>query len=119
MATYIRKVALEEFGVSTGSRREVRDTWWWNTNVQKAIKEKKDCFGRLYVDRSADNMEKYKMAKRPAKRVVSEARGQAYEDLYQRLGTKEGEKDIYRMAKFRERKTRDVDQVKCIKDGAD
>jgi hypothetical protein len=32
------------------------------------------------------------------------------------LGTKEGEKDIYRMAKSRERKTRDIIQVKCIKD---
>ena len=119
MATCIRKVASEEFGVSRGSRSEVRDTWWWNTDVQKAIKEKKDCFTHLYLDRSADNMEKYKMAKKAAKRAVSEARGQAYEDLYQRLGTKEGEKDIYRMAKIRERKTRDVDQVKCIKDGAD
>ncbi|XP_071683663.1 uncharacterized protein [Lolium perenne] len=64
-------------------------------------------------------MEKYKMAKKAAKRAVSEARGQAYEDLYQRLGMKEGEKYIYTMAKIRERKTRDVDQVKCIKDGAD
>jgi hypothetical protein len=32
------------------------------------------------------------------------------------LGTKEGEKDIYRMAKSRERKTRDIIRVKCIKD---
>jgi hypothetical protein len=39
-----------------------------------------------------------------------------YEGLYQRLGTKEGEKDIYRMAKSRERKMRDIIQVKCIKD---
>jgi hypothetical protein len=29
---------------------------------------------------------------------------------------KEGEKNIYRMAKSRERKTRDIIQVKCIKD---
>jgi ribosomal protein L20A (L18A) len=119
MATCVRKVALEEFGASRGSRSKVRDTWRWNTDVQKAIKEKKDCFRRLYLDRSADNMEKYKMTEKATKRAVSEARGQAYEDLYQRLGTKEGEKDIYRMAKIRERKTRDVDQVKCIKDGAD
>jgi hypothetical protein len=34
----------------------------------------------------------------------------------QRLGTKEGGKDIYRMAKSRGRKTRDIIQVKCIKD---
>jgi hypothetical protein len=34
----------------------------------------------------------------------------------QQLGTKETEKDIYRMVKSRERKTRDVIQVKCIKE---
>ena len=49
---------------------------------------------------------------------MSETRGRAYEDLYQRLGTKEGERDIYKMAKIRERKTRDIGQAKCIKDGA-
>jgi hypothetical protein len=32
------------------------------------------------------------------------------------LGTKEGEKNIYRMTKSRERKTKDIIQVKCIKD---
>ena len=37
-------------------------------------------------------------------------------DLYQHLSTKEGENDIYRMARVRERKTRDFNQVKCIKD---
>ena len=34
------------------------------------------------------------------------------------VGTKEGESDIYKMDKIRERKTRDIGQVKCIKDGA-
>ncbi|KAK1666393.1 hypothetical protein QYE76_054552 [Lolium multiflorum] len=119
MATCLRKVAVEEFGVTKGSRREAKDTWWWNDEVQKVIREKKDCFRCLYLDRSAANMEKYKVAKKAAKRAVREARGRAYEDLYQRLNTKEGERDIYKMAKFRERKTRDVNEVKCIKDGDD
>jgi hypothetical protein len=59
------------------------------------------------------------MAKRATERAVSQAGGRAYEGLYRRLDTKEGERDIYKMAKIRERKTRDVDQVKCIKDEAD
>jgi hypothetical protein len=49
--------------------------------------------------RSVDNVEWYKVAKRTAKQVVSEAMGQMYDGLYQQLGMKEGEKDIYRMAK--------------------
>ena len=56
------------------------------------------------------------MAKKTAKRAVGEAKGRAFEGLYQRLNTKEGEKDIYRMARARDRKTRDFNQVKCIKD---
>ena len=32
------------------------------------------------------------------------------------MSTKEGEKDIYKMARARDRKTRDFNQVKCIKD---
>ena len=53
--------------MSRGRRSEDKDTWWWNDDVQKAIKEKKDCFIRMYLDRSADNIEKYKMVKKAAK----------------------------------------------------
>jgi hypothetical protein len=42
-----------------------------------------------------------------------------YDGLYRRLGKKEGEKNIYRMAKSRERKTRAIIQVKCIKDATE
>jgi hypothetical protein len=118
MATCIRKIASDEFGLSQGNRREVKDTWWWNEDVQKAIKEKKDCYKCLHHDKCADNIEKYRIGKKSAKRAVSRAQGQAYDDLYQWLDTKQGEKDIYRMAKICERKTRDVSQVKCIKDEA-
>jgi hypothetical protein len=62
----------------------------------------------MHLDRSADNIEQYKVAKKTVKRAVSEATGQMYDGLYQRLGMKEGEKDIYRMM-------RDIIQVKCFK----
>jgi hypothetical protein len=51
--------------------------------VQKAIKEKKECFRCMHLDRSADNVERYKVTKKTAKRAVSEARGRMYDGLYQ------------------------------------
>jgi hypothetical protein len=107
MITCIRKVALEEFEVTKGGKRETKETWWWNEKEQKAIKEKKECFRHMHLDRSEDNVKRYKVVKKTAKRVVSKARGQMYDGLYQRLGMKEGETNIYRMAKSRERKTRE------------
>jgi hypothetical protein len=70
----------------------------------------------MHLDRSADNVERYKVVKKTVNRAVSETRGRMYDGLYQRLGMKEGEKNIYRMAKSRERKMRDIIQVKYIKD---
>jgi hypothetical protein len=50
---------------------------------------------------------------------MSVAKGPTYDDLYQRLGTKEEENDIYRMARIHERQTRDINQIKCVKDETD
>jgi hypothetical protein len=110
------KMTSEVFGVTNGSRGEPKDTWWWTEDVQKAIKEKKECYRSLFHDRSTVNIERYKVAKKTAKRAVSEAKGRAYDDIYRILSTKEGEKDVNKMARIQERKMRDLNQVKCIKD---
>jgi hypothetical protein len=119
MSTCIRKVASEEFGVTKRGKRETKETWWWNEKVQNTIKEKKECFRCMHLDRSVDNVERYQVVKKTVKRTMSEARGQMYDRLYQQLDTKEGEKDIYRMAKSQERKMRDIIQVKYIKDATE
>jgi hypothetical protein len=59
---------------------------------------------------------KGKITKKTTKKPINVEKGKAYEDLYQFLSMKEGEKDIYRMARFCERKTKDFNQVTCIKD---
>jgi hypothetical protein len=67
--------------------------------VQKTIKEKKECLRRMHLNRSVDNVKRYKVTKKTAKRAVSEARGQMYDRLYQQLSMKKGERNIYRMGK--------------------
>lgn len=49
--------------------------------------------------------------------MVGEAKHKFYDNFYARLCTKYGEKDIYiyKLAKLKEKKTRDVCQITCIK----
>ena len=39
-----------------------------------------------------------------------------YKEVYEKLDTKEIEKDICKIARIRERKTRDLCNVRCVKD---
>jgi len=39
-----------------------------------------------------------------------------YKEVFEKLDTKEIEKDIYRIARIRKRKTRDLCAVRCVKD---
>jgi hypothetical protein len=119
ITTHIRKVAIEVFRVTRENKREPKDIWWWNDEVQKTINKKKECYKRLHHNKSDANIQKYKKTRINAKKAVSKARGQAYTELYRKLDTKDDQNDVYKMVKLRERNTRDFYQIKCIKDEAD
>jgi hypothetical protein len=80
MVIRIRKVAIYVFGVTRENKRELKDTLWWNEDVQKMINEKKKYYKCLHHYKS---------------------------------------NDVYMMTKIRDRKTRDFNQIKYIKDESD
>ena len=110
------KTAETVLGVTFGKQKGDGETWWWNGEVQKSIKEKKEAKKAWDKIRDENTKKVYKEKKSKAKKAVAMAKGCAYDDLYARLETKEGEKELYRLARQRNRAGKDVQHVRVIKD---
>ena len=115
-AEMLRKIAETGLRVTFGKRKGHRETWWWNEEVQESIKEKKDSKKVWDKLRDKNTKKMYKEKKSKAKKAVAMAKGRAYDDLYDRLEKKEGEKELYRLARQRERTGKDVQHMKILKD---
>ncbi|KAK3516038.1 hypothetical protein QTP70_002514 [Hemibagrus guttatus] len=115
-AEVIRETGRKVLGVSSGRRKEDKETWWWNEDVQDSIQRKRLAKKKWDMDRTEENRQEYKELQHRVKREVSTAKQKAYDELYTRLDTREGEKDFYRLARQRDRDGKDVQQVRVIKD---
>jgi len=95
-------------------------TWWWNEEIKEKVKEKNEVYAEVMNSGSDEEREtksiRYKADKKVVKKTVAVAKSMAFDKLYHRLGTKEGEKEVFRLARARARKTRDLGVVRCIKD---
>ncbi|KAK3548214.1 hypothetical protein QTP70_005159 [Hemibagrus guttatus] len=116
-AEVIWETGRKVLGVSSlGKRKEDKETWWWNEEVQDSIQRKRLVKKKWDMDRTEENRQEYKELQCRVKREVSKAKQKAYDELYTRLDTREGEKDLYRLARQRDRDGKDVQQVRVIKD---
>ncbi|KAI5611767.1 hypothetical protein C0J50_1408 [Silurus asotus] len=113
----MREAARKVLGVTSGNRKQDKETWWWNEKVQESIRRKR--LAKQKWDRQSDekSVQEYKEMRQQVKRDVAKAKEKAYEELYEKLDTKEGEKDLYRLARQRDRAGKDVLQVRAVKDG--
>ena len=59
-----------------------------------------------YKQRDLESRREYKEERQVAKREVAKAKDEAYDELYKRLDTREGEKDLYRLARRRDKSAR-------------
>ncbi|KAK3511425.1 hypothetical protein QTP70_007902 [Hemibagrus guttatus] len=101
-AEVVRETGRKVLGVSSGRRKEDKETWWWNEEVQDSIQRKRLAKKKWDMDRTEENRQEYKELQRRVKREVSKAKQKAYDELYTRLDTREGEKDLYRLARQRD-----------------
>ena len=87
----------------------------WNQEVQKKLKDKRNA--KKVWDTIRDDASKLacKTARKQANREEAKARDKAYEELYKKLERKEKENKLFKIAKQRNRQSKDVQQVRVIK----
>ncbi|KAK3529677.1 hypothetical protein QTP70_033685, partial [Hemibagrus guttatus] len=88
-AEVIRETGRKVLGVSSGRRKEDKETWWWNEEVQDSIQRKRLAKKKWDMDRTEENRQEYKELQRRVKREVSKAMQKAYDELYTRVLTSE------------------------------
>ncbi|KAK3562430.1 hypothetical protein QTP86_034072 [Hemibagrus guttatus] len=84
-AEVIRETGRKVLGVSSGRRKEDKETWWWNEEVQDSIQRKRLAKKKWDMDRTEENRQEYKELQRRVKREVSKAKQKVYDELYTRL----------------------------------
>ena len=117
MAECIRRSAKEVLGLSKGCSWRTKGAWWWSEEVKEKVKAAKQQKYKVLVGSSTAeekevNKEQYRMEKREAKNAMPVAKNNTYERLYQRLDSKEGEKEVYKLPRAKETHTRDLSSVR-------
>src|SRR5664279_5269080 len=115
-------VTDEVCGRTKGKQRHIQ-TWWWNDEVAKVIKEKQQLY-RLY-DKSMNDEDRirveelrrtYQIAKCDAKKVVYKAQEEARKEFGEMLENEDKNGTVFRVAKQIARSNRDVVGGGCVKD---
>jgi len=97
------------------------ETWWWNSEIQTIIDEKKIKFKawkEAKASHAVDEGEKekdYKEAKKHAKRAVAIAKDTERKEFAAKLDTEEGRKDVFKIAKQIAKEQEVVTGIKWLK----
>ena len=116
-STMIMRTAEELLGKTSGKGApNDKESWWWNQDTQDKIKRKREAGIIFKRNESVENELAWKMAKKEAKATVARAKAEGLNEMYEKLETSEGQKMIYKIAKSRNRATKDLTHIKQIKD---
>lgn len=85
-------------GVSKGLGPQPHESWGWNEEVQIVIKDKRECWRKFPKAEDGESLKNPRELRKKLRRQYSKAREEALDGLYQKRGTREGEKEMFKLA---------------------
>ena len=115
-STTILRVEQDVLGMTTGRRPPGdKETWWWNDKAHEVIKANEVANKIWETSRRQEDKDRYRQANTAAKKAVAATKALAMNKWYKELETPEGERKIFRIAKARNKATKDLSHIKQIK----
>ena len=111
----LKACILESFDASCGwtkAQQTRKETWWWNDDVDLAVKEKRNLW-KLW--KKGGSKEPYIAAKRRAKCAVYTAKKTASEDSFNNLHEKDKLNHVFKLARKLRSENQDITGDKCIR----
>ena len=69
-ANVVRETARKVLGMSSKQRKEDKDTYWWDEEVQESIRNKRLAKNRWDIQRDEESKQEYKEMRREAQKEV-------------------------------------------------
>ncbi|VDP17149.1 unnamed protein product [Heligmosomoides polygyrus] len=111
----ILRCAKETLGETNGGTRGDKAAWFWNEEVQAAVREKKEAYRQWQKTRAPEHLTAYRKLKRLAKTAIAKAKSAEMDALHEKLDEPQKEKFAIRLGKARHRACVDIRVVKTVK----
>ena len=114
--TIMLRACEKTCGRTTGRRGEKRETWWWNDEVERVIKEKQMAYKTWQRSSLEADKRRYQACNNRVKKEVAKAKVAASRTWSEDLDTEEGRQKMFKVAKQMRRDQKDVIGANYIRD---
>ncbi|XP_068246516.1 uncharacterized protein [Palaemon carinicauda] len=95
---------------------DVQEWWTKNSKVQERVKINKEAKKKADLSGHEQDKENYKQARKEERRAVAKAKAETLNKVYKEMEKPEGEKKILRNAKAQDAASKNLTQIRQIKD---
>ena len=110
------KACEKTCGRTKGKRGQERETWWWNDEVERLIKEKRRAYKAWQASLLESDKQLYRIVNNRVKKEVAKAKEVAWRSWSDELNTAEGRNKMFKLAQQMRRDGKDVLGANYIRD---